>query len=79
MSYHSKNKTTARFVDVKIWNEVSTSEKKLKNYLNRTGKSEKLLKIEFGIKDLKKKETFQRIVLTSWYRILFFTKSGKEN
>ena len=48
------------FVDVKIWNEVSVSEKKLKNYLDRTGKSEKLLKIEFGIKDLTKKGNFSK-------------------
>ena len=40
-------------VNIKEWNEVSLSEKKLSNFLDRKGYSKKISEIEFGIKDLR--------------------------
>jgi site-specific recombinase XerD len=40
-------------VDVKKWREVSTSPKKLTNYLYKLGYSKKIADIEFAIKDLR--------------------------
>ena len=48
------------YVDIKVWNEVSVTKKRLQNFLDRVGFSERLVKIEFGIKDLKKKGNFTR-------------------
>ncbi len=41
------------FVDIKKWNEVSESDKKRTNYLDRLNHSKKLSEIEYGIKDLR--------------------------
>lgn len=40
-------------VNIKEWNEVSLSEKKLSNFLDRKGYSKKISEIEFGIKELR--------------------------
>ena len=40
-------------VNVKKWREVSTSTKKLTNYLDKLGYSKKIADIEFAIKDLR--------------------------
>ena len=44
-------------VDIQEWNEVSISERKLSNFLDRTGYSKKLAEIEFGVKDLRKRHS----------------------
>ena len=59
-------------VDIKKWQEVSTSQKKQTNYLDKLGYSKKIADIEFAIKDLRQqnclteeaiKETIQSTVL----------------
>jgi hypothetical protein len=42
-------------VDIKKWQEVSTSQKKQTNYLDRLGHSKKIADIEFAIKDLRQR------------------------
>ena len=42
-------------VDIKKWKEVSTSQKKQNNYLDRLGHSKKIADIEFAIKDLRQR------------------------
>ncbi|MCH5234799.1 MAG: phage integrase SAM-like domain-containing protein [Muribaculaceae bacterium] len=42
-------------VDIKEWNEVYVSERKLSNFLDRTGYSKKIAEIEFGVWDLRKR------------------------
>lgn len=44
-------------VDIKKWQEVSTSQKKQTNYLDRLGYSKKIADIEFSIKDLRKRNS----------------------
>ena len=45
-------------VDIKRWLEISTSKKKIENFLDRTGYSQRLVEIEFGIKELKRNGDF---------------------
>ena len=45
-------------VDVSHWREVSTGRKKMENFLDRMGYSQRLVEIEFGIKELKRKEKY---------------------
>ena len=42
-------------VDIKKWKEVSTSQKKQNNYLDRLGHRKKIADIEFAIKDLRQR------------------------
>ena len=42
-------------VDIKKWKEVSTSQKKQNNYLDRLGHSKKIADIEFAIKELRQR------------------------
>ena len=50
-------------VNIKLWNEVSKSSRKLQNFLNEYGYSKKLNEIEIGIHTLKcdKKFTFDSV------------------
>ena len=45
-------------VDVVQWKEVSSSKKKMENFLDRKGYSERLVEIEFGLKELKRQSNF---------------------
>ena len=45
-------------VDVVHWREISTSKKKIENFLDKKGYSERLVEIEFGIKELKRQGNF---------------------
>ena len=45
-------------VDIKRWMEISTSKKRIENFLDRTGYSQRLVEIEFGIKELKRNGNF---------------------
>lgn len=45
-------------VDVVQWKEVSSSKKKMENFLDKKGYSERLVEIEFGLKELKRQDNF---------------------
>ena len=45
-------------VDVSHWREVSTGRKKIENFLDRIGYSQRLVEIEFGIKELKRENRY---------------------
>ncbi len=45
-------------VDVVKWSEVSESERKMKNFLDKKGYSQRLVEIEFGLKELKRKGNY---------------------
>lgn len=47
-------------VNIKEWSEVSTSDRKLSNFLGRKGYNLKLSEIEYGISDLRKKHNITK-------------------
>ena len=47
-------------VDIKIWNEVASSKKKLQIFLDKNDYTARLLKIEFGIKELKRQGAYTK-------------------
>ena len=54
-------------VEIREWNEVSVSDRKLSNFLDRKGYSKKLAEIEFGIKELRmrnrlNKESLENVI-----------------
>ena len=52
-------------VDVKKWNAVATSEKKISNLLDRLGHSKKISDIEFAIKDLRRRHRLTKETVSS--------------
>lgn len=47
-------------VDITKWNEVKGSERKMSNYLDKLGYNMRLVEIEFGIKELKRRGNFTK-------------------
>ena len=45
-------------VDVSHWREISASKKKIENFLDKIGYSQRLVQIEFGIKELKRENKY---------------------
>ena len=65
-------------VDIEKWNEVSLSERKQSNFLDRIGYTKKLSEIEFGIKDLRARHRLTKESLDDVIRTVVFSEIREE-
>ena len=61
-------------VDIEKWNEVSISEKKQSNYLDRIGYTKKISEIEFGIKELRARHSLTKDKLDEAIRNVVYSE-----
>ena len=61
-------------VDIEKWNEVSLSERKQSNFLDKIGYTKKLSEIEFGIKDLRARHRLTKESLDDVIRTVVFSE-----